>query len=178
MSSAHCICTSAHFNDFLYQMTNYNKASLHCQILPTWNAKGLILLSMTSVRQNANINKTNNLPYIELRDTHRWELKNDLGFINLRYINLRFDDITNKYYSSFKSNRTYNGSLLSHSRPLNGFRLMTLPALDVEGLDPDDFWFPELPPGLCLPADAPLEVLVLEVMATAVEPNITLKDSK
>ena len=31
---------------------------------------------------------------------------------------------------------TYNGSLRSHNSPLNGFMLIVLPALDVEGVNP------------------------------------------
>ena len=71
---------------------------------------------------------------------------------------------------------TYKGSLRSHSNPLNGFKLITLPALDVVGLGPAGFWFPEFPPGLCLPAVMfPLEVGDLEVVARAVEPKNQLQ---
>lgn len=41
----------------------------------TWKVSGAIELSITSVKQNANIRTTNNFPYIELSDTHKWVLR-------------------------------------------------------------------------------------------------------
>ena len=56
---------------------NSNKCVLDWNNYRTWKARGLILLSMTSVRQNASIRSTNNFPYIALRVTHKWELVNN-----------------------------------------------------------------------------------------------------
>ena len=59
---------------------------------------------------------------------------------------------------------TYNGSLLSHNSPLNGFRLIVLPALEVVRLNSVVLGLLELPGGLFLPiVILPFDVRALEV---------------
>lgn len=55
------------------ELKYYNKA------IVTWKVKGRMLLSMTSIKQKANIKRTKNLPYMELRVTHKWELKENIN---------------------------------------------------------------------------------------------------